>query len=226
MARKRSPRKDIPPGGPVSSGCSRYGNSIVSEPDRQKWETRYRRRTVEEIGTPDPFLSEVLGEIPSEGAALDLAGGSGRHALLLARHGLEVTLVDVAPAGLALAEAAAATAGLSLTSRVVDLDLDPLPDGPFAVAVCSWYLPPVTRWRELHRILVPEGLLVLIHPTIRNLESHAHPSARFCVVEKDLREQLTGAGFRIGKWQAGWDAAGKHTLRVLAYSQPRGSLAT
>jgi tellurite methyltransferase len=188
----------------------------MSNADREKWENRYQNRTTGEIGTPDPSLEEILDELPSTGPALDLAGGSGRHALRLARHGLDVTLVDVAPTGLALAQTAATAAGLALTTQVVDLDNDPLPAGPFAVIFCSWYLPPDSRWQELRCILKPDGLLVLIHPTRQNLERHIHPSARFCVVEKDLRQQLSTAGFTVRAATSGWDTAGKHTLRVLA----------
>ena len=188
----------------------------MSGADREKWEERYRKRATSEIGNADPFLETVLGELPSSGAALDLAGGSGRHTLQLARHGLDVTLIDVAPTGLALAQAAAADSGLSIATREIDLDTDALPLGPFSVVFCSWYLPPPARWRELHQILAPNGVLVLIHPTLKNLERHAHPSARFCVIEKDLQPQLEDAGFRIDRWQAGWDRNDKHTLGVLA----------
>jgi len=193
----------------------------MSDADREKWESRYQKRTTDEIGAPDPSLEEILDQLPSTGRALDLAGGSGRHALRLARHGLDVTLVDVAPTGLALAQTAATAASLALTTQVVDLDRDPLPAGPFAVIFCSWYLPPDTSWQELRSILQPDGLLVLIHPTRQNLERHAHPSARFCVVEQDLRQQLSAAGFTIRAATSGWDTAGKHTLRVLAHPSPQ-----
>ena len=179
----------------------------MSRSDRQKWEARYRQRTALEIGTADPFLPEILEKLPTRGTALDLAGGSGRHSLLLAQRGLAVTPVDVSPAGLALAEAAAAAVGVSITTQALDLDVDPLPEGPFVVVFCSWYL--------------PEGLLVLVHPTIHNLEKHAHPSARFCVIEEDLRGLLADAGFQVQAWTSGWDSAGKHTLRVVAQAQTR-----
>lgn len=193
----------------------------MSRSDRQKWEARYRQRTALEIGTADPFLPEILEKLPTRGTALDLAGGSGRHSLLLAQRGLAVTLVDVSPAGLALAEAAAAAVGVSITTQALDLDVDPLPEGPFVVVFCSWYLPAIARWQEIHQVLQPEGLLVLVHPTIHNLEKHAHPSARFCVIEEDLRGLLADAGFQVQAWTSGWDSAGKHTLRVVAQAQTR-----
>ena len=195
----------------------------MSEADRKKWEERYRKRMTEPLGPPDPFLDEILDQLPATGCAMDLAGGSGRHALVLARQGLEVTLTDVAPAGLAIARDAAAAAGLSLHTEIIDLDSDPLPPGPFAVVFCSWFLPPDERWQDIGNLLSPDGLLVLVHPTRENLERHAHPSARFCVDEHDLRAHLKRAGLRIRRATAGWDAAGKHTLRILAEpTEPTG----
>ena len=108
----------------------------MSEADRKKWEERYRKRMTEPLGPPDPFLDEILDQLPATGCAMDLAGGSGRHALVLARQGLEVTLTDVAPAGLAIARDAAAAAGLSLHTEIIDLDSDPLPPGPCSFPFC------------------------------------------------------------------------------------------
>src|SRR5665213_4320610 len=44
--------------------------------------------------TPSPELLNALSEMPP-GRALDLACGSGRHALWLAEHGWDVTAVDI-----------------------------------------------------------------------------------------------------------------------------------
>jgi len=56
---------------------------------------------------PDPFLETACNEFLSRrtsGAALDLAGGAGRHALWLAERGWRVKLVDISDVGLSLAE--------------------------------------------------------------------------------------------------------------------------
>jgi SAM-dependent methyltransferase len=52
------------------------------------------------LESPDPFFVSafsqfVADQFPNGGAALDLAGGVGRHALWLAKRGWEVTVVDI-----------------------------------------------------------------------------------------------------------------------------------
>ena len=59
---------------------------------------------------PHPAVVARLPELTARGArrALDLGCGVGRHALLLAEHGLEVEALDGSPAGLAVARETAA----------------------------------------------------------------------------------------------------------------------
>lgn len=55
---------------------------------------------------PDPFLLSAFAEFiagSAPGSALDVAGGTGRHALWLAERGWKVKLADVSEAGLELA---------------------------------------------------------------------------------------------------------------------------
>src|SRR5205814_5476112 len=77
----------------------------MSTEDRTRWDARYQAAAP--ARRPAAFLTALEGELPRSGRALDVAGGAGRNALWLARRGLEVTLVDIAPSALALARAAA-----------------------------------------------------------------------------------------------------------------------
>lgn len=104
---------------------------------------------------PSPFLTENLHLLP-KGRALDLAMGTGRNALFLARAGFRVEGVDISPEAVATALKAARDAGVGLSARVVDLESgDPvIPREAFDVIVCFNYL---------HRPLFPaiqEGLRV------------------------------------------------------------------
>lgn len=67
----------------------------------------YTRREIE-------FLQQV-GVLAPERRILDLACGGGRHSLAMARHGAEVTGLDVGPAAVASARRRAARASLSAT---------------------------------------------------------------------------------------------------------------
>jgi SAM-dependent methyltransferase len=72
--------------------------------------TRGARYTQREIA----FLQQCGALAPAQ-QILDLACGGGRHSLAMARHGAEVTGLDVGPAAIAAARRRAARAGLSAT---------------------------------------------------------------------------------------------------------------
>jgi SAM-dependent methyltransferase len=73
--------------------------------EKSRWNTKYQEAT-RGFWEPEPFLVDayskfIAGMVP--GDALDLAGGSGRHALWLAQRGWRVKLIDISEAGVALA---------------------------------------------------------------------------------------------------------------------------
>ncbi len=91
-----------------------------------KWNARYAAR---DPGLPEPPASPlphaVAGAQP--GRALDLACGTGRNAIWLAKQGWRVDAVDGAETALRLLEAAAERAGCRdrITTRGADLEFDP-----------------------------------------------------------------------------------------------------
>src|SRR3954451_16443562 len=123
----------------------------MAEADRQKWDARYRERGAG-VREPSGFLEALDDLLPRRGRALDLAGGTGRHALWLARRGLDVTLADISGVALDLARHEAAREGVSLQTRSIDLEAGPLPAGPWDLILCVDFL-----WRPLFEIL-PEDL--------------------------------------------------------------------
>ena len=88
---------------------------------------------------PHPDVVALLRELKARGAAraLDLGCGVGRHALLLAEHGLEVEAIDGSAAGLEILRETAAARGLSLGLRQGSADTLPFPDASFDF-VLSW----------------------------------------------------------------------------------------
>jgi 2-polyprenyl-3-methyl-5-hydroxy-6-metoxy-1,4-benzoquinol methylase len=88
---------------------------------------------------PEPDVIALLPELKARGAsaALDLGCGVGRHALLLAEHGLAVEAIDGSAAGLKVAREMAAARGLSLGLRQGTADALPFDDGSFDF-VLSW----------------------------------------------------------------------------------------
>lgn len=182
----------------------------MADDDRTRWQARYRDAAPTDRA-PDPWLVQGAAPfLPTEGTALDLAGGTGRHARWLAARGLRTTVLDIAPAGLDLAVARAAAEGLRLEALAHDLD-DGLPDGTWDVVLVSWFLVR-PLFPRLHRAVAPGGVLVLLHPTVRNLERHRHPSARWCLDDGEL----TGLrGLDTLHLEEGWGATGHHEVRYV-----------
>ncbi|WP_214401833.1 class I SAM-dependent methyltransferase [Pseudonocardia lacus] len=112
------------------------------------------------------FLQRATG-LPPGGRVLDVACGSGRHALVLARRGHRVTGLDVSTEAVGFARAAAAAEGLALDLRVGDMRALPA-DVRADLAICMGnafgYLDHEgTRasLADLAGLVVPGGALVL-----------------------------------------------------------------
>lgn len=173
----------------------------MAEGDRERWDRTWREAGHGDGGRPD-WLDALDAELPRRGRALDVAAGTGRVALYWAARGLATLAVDVSPVGLARASEAATRAGLTLATSVIDLEVDPLPEGPFAAISVFHYLQ-----RDLFPALVarlaPGGLLVCEIATVGNLERHAKPSRRFLLEPDELRALCAPLEvvFRCEGWQ-------------------------
>jgi tellurite methyltransferase len=141
-----------------------------------------------------------------------VAGGAGRHALWLARRGLDVTLVDVSDVALAQAAKGDPRPG-RLIAQPRDLEEVPLPAGPWDLILVFDYLQR-SLFSPLAEALSPGGLLLYVQPTRRNLERHARPSARFLVEPGELRAAFDGA-LEIVRYDEGWLEGGRHQARLL-----------
>ena len=115
---------------------------------------------------PHPAVVAMLPELKARGAerALDLGCGVGRHALLLAEHGLAVEALDGSPAGLAALRETAAARGLNLGLHQGAADALPFADSSFDY-VLSWNVihhgmlgDVARRLGEIWRVLRPGGL--------------------------------------------------------------------
>lgn len=189
----------------------------MSAADRARWDARYRTGAGATTG-PAPFLLGLDAVLPrGDGTgpplrALDVAGGSGRNAVWLARRGLDVTCADISPIGLEQAGRAADAAGVSLHRLVLDLEAEPLPDGPFALVVSIDFLhrPLFAAFADA---LAPGGLLVFAQATRANLARHPHPSARFLLDDGELPRLVPG--LEVLRCEEGW-FDDRHEARLVA----------
>ncbi len=181
----------------------------MSEQTRARWDQRWLEE--EQPTQPSEYLVAVVGRLPGEGTALDVAGGPGRNAMFLARHGLDVTLVDISPVAVDLAREAASD--IRLTAVVRDLEKGPFPDGPWDVIICFHYLQ-----RDLFPVfqetLAPGGVLVCEIATERNLERHHRPPLPYLLREGELPTLVPS--LTILDHSERWQDSGRHEARLLA----------
>lgn len=183
--------------------------------DRERWDATHSAGGHAEGAAP-AWLDVFDAELPRSGRALDVAAGTGRVARFWAARGLESLAVDVSPVGLRLASEAAERAGLRLATRELDLERDSLPDGPFAAISCFHYLQR-DLFPALRERLAPGGVLVCEIATVRNLERHAKPSARFLLQPYELLELCRP--LEIASYTEGWHD-GRFLARAVAFARP------
>ena len=129
---------------------------------RVKWDDRYAALHPQARRDPTPFVQHCLAQLPSQGRALDIAAGAGRHSLVLAKHGLRVDAVDISCKGLHLARQRALDAKLdsdNVRFIVADVERAWLPNCQYTVILVAFFL-----YRPLFPLikdrLLPGGWLV------------------------------------------------------------------
>jgi len=182
-------------------------------PDQRKWDARYAERGPQ-ARPPARFLELAQDQLPREGRALDVAGGDGRNALWLAERGLEVTICDVSPEGLANAQTLAEERGLRLETLSLDLTSGDFPQGPFDVILSFHYLQR-DLFPRFAAALRPGGVLLFCQPTLSNLERNPHPSARFLLEDGELAS-LVPDSLEVLSLEEGWLEEGRHEARLIA----------
>lgn len=181
--------------------------------DAERWDARYAEGDAPR--EPSSFVVAQADRLPASGVALDLAGGAGRHAIWLARHGLDTMLVDVSEVGLRIAGQRAADAGVTLRALRRDVVVDGPPDGPFDVVVVHGFLDHGVLDR-VPAILAPGGLLLFSQATTTNLERHDRPPARFCLAPGEMAEVADRLGLEVVALDEHWTPEGTHRAELVA----------
>lgn len=168
------------------------------------------------LWSPPPFLRrwKHLLPPPAAGPVLDLACGSGRAAVWLARRGWRVTAVDHQPEALEMAERLAVSLGVSVDLRLADLRRpEGLPEGPWAAVLLFRFLDRALLER-LPGVLA-QGSVVMLR-TFRNAPGY---------VGNPRPQHRLAAGEAAGWWplhrrrvlvhEEGFDADGKPAAGVV-----------
>src|SRR5262249_25324382 len=154
-----------------------------------EWDERHRAAAANAGPEPASFVRELLPLLP-RGPALDLACGTGRHAVLLAERGQPVCAIDGSEVALELLAARARESRVavrrseslgpeSVSRSGIDLlhaDLEglTLPPGRFALVLCVHYLQR-SLFAQIERSLASGGMLLFETFTRAQLEWDGGP---------------------------------------------------
>lgn len=136
------------------------------------WSEGYDRDHNPLIAAEDPLVDALLAPLPIA-TALDIATGTGRYALRLARRGVAVTAIDQSVEMLAVARETARSAGLDIAFREATIG-EPLPfeADSFDLVLCALALCHVPDLygavAEFSRVVRPGGYLLItdFHPDV------------------------------------------------------------
>ncbi len=143
-------------------------------------------RRPDEQAEPASLLIQALPLLP-RGRALDLAMGSGRHALFLAEQGYDVEGLDRDEVSVAACQQAAAARGLRVMARCVDLERHRLPAWAYDVILCFYYLQR-SLLPQIQAALAPGGVVVYETFLVDNHLRFGHPRTRqYCFEPDELR---------------------------------------
>lgn len=148
-----------------------------------EWDAKHRAAREEPPGEPAGFVLELLPLLPL-GPALDLACGTGRHALLLASRQQPVTAVDSSSVALEILEQRARDLRYPVTNIKraaqinrrhgiqlwqADLEEVSLPSEAFSLVLCVNYLQR-SLFAQIERTLAPGGMLLFETYTVAQLD--------------------------------------------------------
>ena len=132
------------------------------------WDERYAGRAW--LREPSSTVVDAVQGL-APGRAVDLGGGTGRHALWLAGHGWEVTSVDFSAVGSAQGRA---TDPAGRVDWVVADVAAWQPSGPVDLVLVAYVQLGVAGLRRAAGWLAPGGRLVVVGHALRNLADGVH----------------------------------------------------
>jgi SAM-dependent methyltransferase len=152
-ANPKQPRQETPAGDPLQAEGAR-------------WDRVFSRAKPGYRTEANQFLAFALERMQREQllpgkAALDLAMGDGRNALLLAEKGLEVTGIDISKVALEKARAKAAEKGLKLDAQEQDLFTYDYGKEKWDLITVIYFNPAVRIFDVLKRAVKPGGVIVI-----------------------------------------------------------------
>ena len=151
------------------------------------WDERYAAGKYS-AAEPHKLLISLVESLPP-GSALDLACGTGRHAVFLAEKGWRVTAIDYSRVGVEIARERAAAKGVPVDFRLADLEAGEFEIAPGAYdLICDFYYLQRDLFEAMKKGLKPGGVIVAtIH-----IHGEGEKPGSFTLREGELREFFEG----------------------------------
>ena len=127
--------------------------------DKDRWDKKYGTEAYIFGKEPVPFLKQNTHLLP-KGKVLDIAIGEGRNGVYLATQGFEVVGLDISEKGLAKAHQLAKQNGVSIETRVVDLEHHQLEKNAYDVILLMYYMQR-DLWPQINDALKPGGMAII-----------------------------------------------------------------
>lgn len=160
----------------------------MNHDDRTKWEERYRGAVP---GDPEPSVIETLPLLPKGGLVLDIAAGTGRNSIAIARAGLRVIAADFSMTAMTSLATIANSDQMAIMPVVTDLeDSFPFRTGAFDAIVNVSYLDRGLA-PTLKQALRPGGFLLFDTFLINQAESGHPRDPRFLLKHYELYDLLS-----------------------------------
>ena len=149
--------------------------------DRKKWEELYATGERPDR-PPSPWVVDTLRRLPNDGLVADIAGGSGRHARVVASRDRPVVLADFILDAVNRARAANA----AIEAVVADVTVLPFRAESFGTVLVAYFLDR-SIFADLMALLAPRGHLVYETYTLDHLD----------LVQRGLARGPTSAEFLL-----------------------------
>jgi len=161
-----------------------------AEKDKSRWDQKYSDETYLFGKDPIPFLKEYFHLLP-KGKAVDLAMGEGRNGVYLAVKGFDVVGLDISEKGLRKAHQLADEHGVTITTKVVDLETYQLKQDAYDVVLCTYYLQR-TLFPKIKKALKSGGIAVVETYTLRHRKYSPRFPEQYLLKPNELLTLLEG----------------------------------
>src|SRR5262245_51029862 len=144
--------------------------------DARDWDRRWEEKALHVHGEASSLVVDTLAEL-QPGLALDLACGSGRHAVWLAGRGWRVTAVDFSSEALRQARELAAEEGADVAWMEADLLAYEPPAETFDLVLVAYLHVPADQRRQMlakaTAAVAPGGVFLLVGHDLANIGTGA-----------------------------------------------------